>query len=402
MDQFGQAAPERLLSGTAGGFDDADPELARAIEASYAAQTGAGMAADEDDLLAEAIRLSAIEEEARKRRELGLPEEDEPMRQPDGDAASAAARAGAEAFSDRWPAGSELGGADSMEVDAAIAASVRPHEQSQSVDLMQDDMAAIAASGVFDAPMPGPAHHSSHAHHGGMAGAHDEMLAPANLDASAMEAAAVAEQADETDRQLAMAIEASYAAQTEHGQAQNEDDLMAQALRMSQQEEEARQRSDLRNSQEMELKESELMDQMREEEQTRRRVEEQQLHKMEADRLTAESQKTEADERQKKEQEETKKARIPPEPPAGEAGRADCMFRLPDGKRLRRAFRGTDTVAQVYDYVDVEAAEAVASIPQYRLVSNMPRQIYDDRGLTLTDAGLKGQCALILEVVQPA
>merc|ERR1719380_165984 len=131
-----------------------------------------------------------------------------------------------------------------------------------------------------------------------------------------------------------MAIEASYNAQTETGRMVNEDDMLAEALRISKQEEDARRRADLREEQENELKESILMDQMREEEQ--------QLQRLEAERLEEENRKKEADEEAKRKAEELKRSRIPAEPPAGEPGRVDFMIRLPDGKRMRRAFRGTD------------------------------------------------------------
>jgi len=398
MDQFGQAAT------LGGGPDDADAELARAIEASYAMQTGgagagAGAGADEDDGLAEAMRLSVLEEEARKRRELGLPEEDEAM--PD------AARAHAASSSGRFSAGAELGGAtdtmDSVQAEfAAIEASgildepmavSSGREAGGRAPMEQDDFASGAANGLLDGIL------GDHARLGARAGG-GEALAPQNMDAAAMEAAAVAEQADETDRQLAMAIEASYSAQTEAGQQMNDEEMFAQALRVSQQEEEARQRASLRGEQEAELAESVLMDQMREEEQKRRRTEEQQLERMETERQAEEAGKKERDERQKKEAEELKRSRIPLEPPAGESGRVDFMIRLPDGKKIRRAFRGADTVGQVYDYVDVEAAEAVANTEQYRLVATMPRVVYEDRSLTLEGAGLKGQCAIIVEAVQ--
>merc|ERR1719240_2540741 len=139
---------------------------------------------------------------------------------------------------------------------------------------------------------------------------------------------------------------------------------------------------------------------MREEEQKRRRTEEQQLKRLEEERVEEEARKKETEEKQKKDELEMKRARIPPEPPAGEPGRVDFMIRLPDGKRMRRAFSGTGTVGQVYDFVDVEASEALMSMAAYRLVTTMPRQTYEDRSLTLADAGLKGQCALNIEAVQ--
>jgi len=171
----------------------------------------------------------------------------------------------------------------------------------------------------------------------------------------------------------------------------NEEDLLQQALRMSQMEEESRQRAALREQQEVELQESILMDQMREQEEKRRRVEEEERRAMEASKAAE-------DERRKQEEQEAKRARVPPEPPAGEPGRVDLQIRTPEGKRLRRAFRGTELVGQVYDYVDVEGVLGESLAGQaYRLVSTMPRREYEDRQQSLSAAGLQGQCALLIE-----
>lgn len=198
---------------------------------------------------------------------------------------------------------------------------------------------------------------------------------------------------DITDPHLAAAVEASYRAQTEHGMVSNEEDMIQEALRISQLEEESRQRAALKEQQEVELQESILMDQMREQEEKRRRLEEEEQRILEAS-------KAEAEERQRREEQEAKRARVPPEPAAGEPGRVDLQIRTPEGKRLRRAFRGSDSLGQVYDYIDVEGVlgDGIASqLPSYRLVSTMPRKEYKDRRQTLAEAGLQGQCALLIE-----
>merc|ERR1712066_1137394 len=114
-------------------------------------------------------------------------------------------------------------------------------------------------------------------------------------------------------------------------------------------------------------------DRMREEEEKRKKLDEQRLERMEE-----EKQKEKNEEARQKAEEEAKRSRIPPEPPVGEPGRVDFMLRLPDGKRMRRAFRGTDTMGMVYDFTDIEGGEAVKALPRYRLVTTMPRQAYDD------------------------
>merc|ERR1712048_679453 len=73
------------------------------------------------------------------------------------------------------------------------------------------------------------------------------------------------------DPELAAALEQSYSAGTRAGQAMTEDEMLMQAIRDSQMEEENRQRQLLREQQEAELQESMLMDQMRAAEAEQRR-----------------------------------------------------------------------------------------------------------------------------------
>lgn len=195
----------------------------------------------------------------------------------------------------------------------------------------------------------------------------------------------------EDDAHLAAAIAASYEAQTIGGRRASEDELLAQALRMSQQEEETRQRQNLRQQQEAELAESILMDQMREQ-QEKARVE--QEREMAAAIQAAEQERVEQEQRAKAEL-EAKRTRLPAEPPAGEPGRLMLMFKLPSGS-LKRAFRSTETVGLLYDYVDTHWEEAVGQ--KYKLVSRMPRQEFEDRQKTLADAGIQNQFVLIVEV----
>merc|ERR1719487_1518414 len=72
---FGDAA--RGAAGGGDGEDTMDPQLAAALEASYAAQTGAGQQANEDDLIQQAIAMSQREEEARQRQQLREQQENE-------------------------------------------------------------------------------------------------------------------------------------------------------------------------------------------------------------------------------------------------------------------------------------------------------------------------------------
>jgi len=186
--------------------------------------------------------------------------------------------------------------------------------------------------------------------------------------------------------QMDAAIAASFAAQTGAGMAQTDDDLLAQALRMSQQDEDSRQRQQLREQQEAELAESELMDQMRE------RAEQEQL----AQEAVVEQSRLEEERRQAAEF-EAKRARVPDEPLAGEMGRMAIMFRLPDGKKVQRAFRSSDAVGSLYDFLDVHSGQEFAQ-RRYQLVSTMPRKEFGDRGQKLAEAGIQNQFVLMVEL----
>jgi len=176
----------------------------------------------------------------------------------------------------------------------------------------------------------------------------------------------------------------------------SEEDLIQQALKASQQEEDNRQRSSLREQQEMELRESILMDQMREQTQ---REEQQQIAEVQAveEKQKAEDERKCAKEEQRVAQElEAKKSALPSEPAADEPGRLALMLRLPGGKRLQRAFRNGETIGVVYDYLDVTVAEI--SGQKYHLVSTHPRKVFQDRQQTLTDAGIGNQFVLMVEL----
>merc|ERR1711972_713224 len=57
------------------------------------------------------------------------------------------------------------------------------------------------------------------------------------------------------------------------------------------------------------------------------------------------------------------------------------------------------TVSQVYDYVVAEGGEELAST-RFRLLQNVPRCLFEDRTATLQDAGLQGQCALLVQIIE--
>lgn len=354
-------------SGAFGELDD--PELAAAIEASYRSQSQFGVEQSEDQMLAQAMHLSRLEE----------------MQAAASAGATSAGAASAGASTDRavpampqYAAGSSSSAASSS---ATAAAQLQPPGARLRTNWAGPRSGGINEDGEgSDAAVAG----------GSSRGSSREPGSPRSR--AHMPRGVGDEEAE--DAQLAAAIEASYAAQTEHGMVTSEEDMIQQALRLSQMEEESRQRAALKEQQEVELQESILMDQLREQEEKRRKVEEEELRALEANRAAEE-------ERRKKAEQEAKRARVPPEPPAGEPGRVDLQIRTPEGKRVRRAFRSTDTVGQVYDYIDVEdvLGDSLGG-KAYRFVSTMPRREYKDRSLSLQDAGLQGQCALLIEVAE--
>jgi len=198
------------------------------------------------------------------------------------------------------------------------------------------------------------------------------------------------------DPELAAAIAASYAP--------TEDEMLMRAIRESQEAEDRLQRQALRDEQEAELQESILMDQMRAAEAERKRQEQEDAEKA----LRAEEAEREA--QKQREQDEAaalrscheadvkaKLARLPAEPPVGDADRFQLVLRLPSGKRLQRAFRSSETVGSIYDFVDVQSLEELYG-KEYCLISNMPKTVYEDRSATISGAGIKNQFVLMVEL----
>uniref|UniRef100_A0A7S1QM33 UBX domain-containing protein n=1 Tax=Alexandrium catenella TaxID=2925 RepID=A0A7S1QM33_ALECA len=192
--------------------------------------------------------------------------------------------------------------------------------------------------------------------------------------------------------------------------ADEEEEVMAEVARKAQMQEEARERARLRAEQEAEYEESLRVDREREaekalrqkeeEERRQREAAEEEARKREAEQLRAEAEEAE---RVRKEKVEATvadaRSQLSPEPGASEPSRVQVLIRTPQGARLKRAFIGSDPVGQIYHYVNAEGGEALAG-SEYRLVSSMPRAVFDDREATLEAAGLKGQCALLVEIIE--
>jgi len=192
----------------------------------------------------------------------------------------------------------------------------------------------------------------------------------------------------EHDAQLAAAIAHGYESphrETITPQEPNEEDMMEQAMRLSAEDAQRREREALREEQEMELRESILMDQMREvQAQSAREAEEISRKERESVRHAQE------------EELQRKRQRLIPEPPEKEPGRRALLFRLPGGSSLRRAFSAGSTMGALYDYLDVQCADQ-EWVSRYALVSSMPKRTYENRTATLAELQIASHSALLVE-----
>jgi len=181
------------------------------------------------------------------------------------------------------------------------------------------------------------------------------------------------------------------------GRTQSEEEMLAEAIRLSQAQEESRERQSLREQQDAELLESMMMDNMREQEQQRIRAEEEEMQRVaEQSRLEDEQKQREQEQRAAADL-EMKRARLTTEPPAGESvdsySCCDCQM-----GRGCSVLSTSEAINTIYDFVDIQQLEELAG-QQYRLVSTMPRKAYEDREQTLADAGIQNQFVLVVEVL---
>jgi len=127
----------------------------------------------------------------------------------------------------------------------------------------------------------------------------------------------------------------------------------------------------------------------------------------EEQRLREEQERLQAEEAQRQQLEEEraaealrsveeKRSRLPAEPVAGESGRVLLLFRLPSGQRSQRAFRASDCVSSLYDFVETEDPQM--ALNTYCLVTQVPRRVYKDRDQTLEVAGVENQTVILAEV----
>lgn len=80
----------------------------------------------------------------------------------------------------------------------------------------------------------------------------------------------------------------------------------------------------------------------------------------------------------------------------------ELLLRLPSGRRVRCHFLSSDLISQIYDAVEAEAgSEAdIRSGNPYCLVTIHPKQAFQDKELTLAEAGLQNSTVLNVEMVR--
>jgi hypothetical protein len=94
-----------------------------------------------------------------------------------------------------------------------------------------------------------------------------------------------------------------------------------------------------------------------------------------------EQRRQEEDERAYRSIVESKRAGLGAEPEEGE-GVIQLQVRMPDGTRLARRFCTSDTMAYVFDFVDVSVAEQAEGKPHelmpgsYKLATQFPRRVF--------------------------
>ncbi|CAK9022885.1 unnamed protein product [Durusdinium trenchii] len=81
----------------------------------------------------------------------------------------------------------------------------------------------------------------------------------------------------------------------------------------------------------------------------------------------------------------------------------ELLLRLPSGRRVRCHFRSSDRISKIYDAVEAEATQSEPEIRNgspYCLVTIHPKQAFQDKYLTLAEAGLQNSTVLNVEMTR--
>lgn len=101
---------------------------------------------------------------------------------------------------------------------------------------------------------------------------------------------------------------------------------------------------------------------------------------------------------------EAKRARVShPEPDRAHPDRCQIVIRTPSGKRLSRAFLGSDDASLLYDWIDVACDGEAFTKSAYLLVSRLPGQPAQELPkslLTLMELGVQNQTVLFITALE--
>lgn len=173
-----------------------------------------------------------------------------------------------------------------------------------------------------------------------------------------------------------------------------EDEQMAEAIRASQNMAESMERRAMMAQQDAEFEESQLADQMRQAQEESMRLEEERVRKAEEESRIMH----EIEEKTQRSLVQNRAAAVPPEPQDSDPEKLSLMFRMPDGSRKQRKFVKSNTIAQLYAYVDgllLDMEEDL--VGKYTLGTSFPRATYERSDMTLSDSKLENQMALIIQ-----
>lgn len=129
------------------------------------------------------------------------------------------------------------------------------------------------------------------------------------------------------------------------------------------------------------------------EEKQRKAIEEERKQREEGERIQKEEQLRKRKLEEKQKRKERLRQSLPPEPELSD-GVSQLVIRLTDGSRIQRRFKKTDTLGNVFDFVDSSPSEING---EYDLVTNFPRRVFSERTMTLEQAGLYPHGALFVQ-----
>ncbi len=99
--------------------------------------------------------------------------------------------------------------------------------------------------------------------------------------------------------------------------------------------------------------------------------------------------------REKQDMLKSRQTKLKPEPAQGTAGVVLIQVNCPTGKKAKRRFLSSDTIAEVMEFV--YAFDSSVSRTGFELIETMPRKVYSNQSQTLKSAGLVGRANLYVK-----